>query len=246
MHLVPSFDYRPVPNTAGDAIRPVGLVLHVQVGLGSLAGWFSNPAAQASSTLWAGKAGEREQYVPSDVRAWAQGAGNDLYDSIETEGHPSEPLTAQQVESVAQAYADGVRTYGWALAVTDTVGASGLICHGDGGAAWGNHPGCPGPIRAGQRAEIIRRAGDILLYPAEGDNVVTKEDKNDIAEKVLELLQTEVFSVAPAIHQGGPGQVIGSTYNKAGNLQDQIAWLAAAVQAIAGHAGVTLPARPAK
>ncbi|SBW18560.1 hypothetical protein FDG2_0719 [Candidatus Protofrankia californiensis] len=82
-HIVPTFQCRPVRNTAGDTIRPIGLVLHVAQGNGSQFGWFNNPQSQASSNLWAGKAGQREQYVPSDVRAWAQGAGNSQYDSIE-------------------------------------------------------------------------------------------------------------------------------------------------------------------
>jgi hypothetical protein len=240
-HLVPSFTYRPVRNTDGDAIRPIGMVLHVQAGNGSPYGWFNTAASQVSSTLWAGKNGQREQYVPSDVRAWAQAAGNSTYDSIETEGQPTEALTAAQIESVAQAYADGVRTYGWALRVTDAVGQSGLICHSDGGVAWGNHPGCPGGIRAGQRTQIINRA-KAILNPTE--DVVTEQDKNDIAKKVLALLQTQVFSVTPAIHQGNAGEVIGSTYNKTGDLQNQIAWLTSAVRAIASHDGVTLPAPP--
>src|SRR5262249_51057803 len=74
-HLVSNFTYRPVTNTAGDPIRPIGLILHVQAGNNSPYGWFNNPASEASSTLWAGKDGQREQYVPMDVRAWAQGAG---------------------------------------------------------------------------------------------------------------------------------------------------------------------------
>ncbi|WP_239404630.1 N-acetylmuramoyl-L-alanine amidase [Frankia sp. Cj3] len=174
-HLVPTFTYRPVCNTAGDAIRPMGLVLHVQEGNNSPYGWFNNPASQASSSLWAGKAGEREQYVPSDVRAWAQGAGNTVYCSIETEGYPAELLTDAQIETVAQAYADGVRTWGWALHVTDTPGMSGLITHSAGGAAWGNHPGCPGPVRAGQRQQIIDRAREILAAPATGGEHVDLE-----------------------------------------------------------------------
>jgi hypothetical protein len=240
-HLVPSFTFRPVANTDGDAIRPIGLVLHVQAGNGSPYGWFNTSSSQVSSNLWAGKNGQREQYVPSGVRAWAQAAGNSTYDSIETEGQPSEALTAAQIESVAQAYADGVRTYGWALRVTDTPGQSGLILHSDGGAAWGNHPGCPGPIRARQRAQIISRA-KAILNPTE--DVVTEQDKNDIAAKVLALLQTQVFSVTPSIHQPNAGAVIGITYNKAGDLQDQVAWLTSAVRAIANHDGVTLPALP--
>ncbi|WP_239405445.1 N-acetylmuramoyl-L-alanine amidase [Frankia sp. Cj3] len=164
-HLVPGFTFRPVRNTDGDAIRPIGLVLHVQQGYGGLSGWFDNPVSRASSTLWVGRTGQREQYVPSDVRAWAQAAGNADYDSIETEGFDTEALTDQQIENIAQAYADGVRTFGWALAVTHTPGDSGLIMHSDGGAAWGNHLGCPGTLRAAAAAQIIARAAEIVREP---------------------------------------------------------------------------------
>jgi N-acetylmuramoyl-L-alanine amidase len=241
-HLVPSFTYRPVANTAGDAIRPIGLVLHVQVGNSSPYGWFNNPASQVSSTLWAGKNGEREQYVPSDRRAWAQANGNTSYDSIETEGFPNEALTAAQIETVAQAYADGVRTFGWALAVVDVPGESGLILHSDGGVGWGNHPECPGTIRGRQRAQIIARAEDILKTG--DDDTVTEQDKTDIATAVLALLKKQVFSVTPSIHQPDAGSVIGTTYNKTGDVQSQLAWLTSAVQAIAAHDGVTLPPAP--
>ncbi len=164
-HLVPGFTFRPVRNTDGDAIRPIGLVLHVQQGYGGLSGWFDNPVSRASSTLWVGRTGQREQYVPSDVRAWAQAAGNADYDSIETEGFDTEALTDQQIENIAQAYADGVRTFGWALAVTHTPGNSGLIMHSDGGAVWGNHLGCPGTLRAAAAAQIIARAAEIVREP---------------------------------------------------------------------------------
>ncbi|SBW18739.1 N-acetylmuramoyl-L-alanine amidase family 2 protein [Candidatus Protofrankia californiensis] len=161
-HIVQGFQYRPVKNTNGDTIHPIGLVLHVAQGNGSQFNWFNDPQSQASSNLWAGKAGQREQYVPSDVRAWAQAAGNSTYDSVETEGFDTEALTPEQIETVAVAYADGVRTFGWALAVTDTPGQPGLITHGVGKVSWGNHPGCPGTIRAGQRHQIIARAAQIV------------------------------------------------------------------------------------
>ncbi len=165
-HIVQGFQYRPVRNTSGDPIRPIGLVLHVAQGNGSQFDWFNDPKSQVSANLWAGKAGQREQYVPSDVRAWAQVAGNSTYDSIETEGFDTEALTPEQIETVAVAFADGVRAFGWALAVTDTPGQSGLITHGAGKVAWGNHPGCPGAIRAGQRHQIIARAAEIVGGPA--------------------------------------------------------------------------------
>ncbi|WP_052914569.1 N-acetylmuramoyl-L-alanine amidase [Protofrankia coriariae] len=161
-HIVETFAFRPVRNTDGKGIVPIGLVLHVAQGNGSQFNWFNDPRSQVSSNLWAGKAGQREQYVPSDVRAWAQLGGNGTYNSIETEGFDTEALTPEQIESVAVAYADGVHAFGWALAVTDTPGQSGLITHGAGAASWGNHPGCPGGIRTGQRHQIIAQAAQLV------------------------------------------------------------------------------------
>lgn len=225
-HLVPTFSYRPVANTAGDPIEPIGLCLHVQAGDGSPWGWFNNPTSQVSSNLWAGRNGEREQYVPSDVRAWAQAAGNGMYDSIETEGYPSEVLTAAQVETVAQAYADGVRTFGWALAVVDTPGESGLILHSDGGIGWGNHPGCPGPLRADQRPQIIARAVEILTITPDLEDAIMamtpaqyQQFLGDISAKIRADLNADAQKAAGAttpIRQGSFGQILGATYLKVG------------------------------
>jgi len=159
------FSVKPVQNrTAGalDGHRTLGLVLHEQNGNGALAGWFNNPAAQASSTWWAGKKGEREQYGDPDTdKFWAQAAGNSMYHSIETEGYPNEPLTDAQIETVAQAFAWGHLRYDWPLVLAEAPGQPGLGWHGMGGVAWGNHPGCPGDIRKGQRAQILVRAKQI-------------------------------------------------------------------------------------
>ncbi len=174
--VVPTFTYEPVINHSG-TFRPIGLALHSCEGDGSQYGWFNDPAAQASSNLWAGKAGGRQQYVSADMAAWAQSAGNYTYLSLEVEGfgtphwvngvlEPPEPLTDAQLDTVAYALRWGHDTFGWPLRVTDTPGEGGLICHGyptsDGGFAgrpdWGGHP-CPGRTRSDQRAEIVKRAG---------------------------------------------------------------------------------------
>ncbi|HET8767911.1 MAG TPA: hypothetical protein VFM86_11345, partial [Pedococcus sp.] len=81
----PGFVLKPVGNrTVGGIGKTIGLVLHVQAGNGALSGWFNNPSASASSTWWAGKKGEREQYGNPDTdKFWAQAAGNPTYHSIE-------------------------------------------------------------------------------------------------------------------------------------------------------------------
>lgn len=159
----PGFTLKPVTNrTVGGIGKTIGLILHVQAGNGALSGWFNNPSASASSTWWAGKKGEREQYGNPDTdKFWAQAAGNPTYHSIETEGVPGEPLTDAQIETVAQAFAWGHLRYDWPLVLAENPGEPGLGWHGMGGKAWGGHIGCPGDIRKAQRAQILARAKQI-------------------------------------------------------------------------------------
>ncbi|MCK9896986.1 N-acetylmuramoyl-L-alanine amidase [Frankia sp. AgB32] len=142
-----------------------GLVPHVQVGTGSLFGWFDNPESQVSSHLWLSRTGEFEGYVPLDQKAWAQAAGNPYWISCECEGFPSEDYTPIQVQRLGELFAWGVREFGWKAEITDSPNGYGLGTHRMGGAAWGGHE-CPGPIRAGRRADILAAAAAILTPPA--------------------------------------------------------------------------------
>ncbi|WP_050997097.1 MULTISPECIES: peptidoglycan recognition protein family protein [Frankia] len=249
--LVPSFTWRPVDAHYQQAMRPIGLVLHVAQAAGSLYGAFSHPDSTTSSHLWAGMNGEREQYVSLDQPAWAQMAGNRLYASIETAGWSDQPLTAAQLETVAVAYATGMVIYGWPAQATDTPGAPGLILHSAGGAAWGNHA-CPGPIRAAQRPAILTRAQQIvqeLTMPAEQ---ITPDQERDIAAgsaaATLSLLWTQMQDAAlqaqQPLRQATPGGALYATYRKAGRLEAGVSWLIDSVEAIAVHFGVPLPPRP--
>ena len=56
-------------NVGGRRTQTIGFVLHVQVGNGSLHGYFDNPATGASSHFWAAKDGRLEQYVDTDLTA---------------------------------------------------------------------------------------------------------------------------------------------------------------------------------
>jgi hypothetical protein len=198
------FVVKPVRNrTPGGLVgaRTLGMVLHVQAGNGALSGWFNNPAAGASSTWWAGKAGGREQYGNPDTdKFWAQAAGNGQYHSIETEGRPSEPLTAAQIESCAVAYAWGHTRYGWPFRLAERPGEPGLGWHGMGGKAWGNHPGCPGDKRKAQRTQILARARQIADGQSEEDEFM--DVKNPVtgeqwpAEKALWSIWTYAFNAA--------------------------------------------------
>jgi Putative peptidoglycan binding domain/N-acetylmuramoyl-L-alanine amidase len=165
MTVCPFALWKPVGNHGGRMGAHLGLVLHVQAGNGGLSGWFNNPTAQASSTWWVSKTGVLEQYVDADICAWAQAAGNGEYNSVETEGVPTEALTPAQEAMLARLYAWGVGVYHWPKVVTDTVGRPGFAWHGMGGAAWGGHTGCPGDLRKNRRQPILNSIGGPMPAP---------------------------------------------------------------------------------
>jgi Putative peptidoglycan binding domain/N-acetylmuramoyl-L-alanine amidase len=156
----------PVTNQGGPmTTHNYGLVLHVEEDNSSPYGYFNNPVSQVSSHFWVGKAGEVEQYVSCDVIAWAQAAGNSLYLSVETEGYTYEALTPAQIHSLALLYRWGHDMFSWPFVLADVPGEKGFAWHGMGGVAWGDHPGCPGDLRRGQRPEIIQLAQGAVVVP---------------------------------------------------------------------------------
>jgi len=140
----------------------LGWVEHVVVGNGDPHDLFEHapPGNRRFSHLWFAKSGVVKQYQRLSHDSWAQVAGNDSYWSCETEGDPSEPLTEQQLDALARWHVWS----GTADAIATAPGQRGIGTHQMGGAAWGGHA-CPGPIRAGQRAEILRRAAIIRGGP---------------------------------------------------------------------------------
>jgi hypothetical protein len=159
MTVCPFAVWKPVRNHGGAMGSHLGLVLHVQEGNNGLSGWFNNPTAGASSTWWVSKSGILEQYVDSDICAWAQSAGNSTYNSVETEGFVSEPLTAAQEAMLARLYNWGIGVYKWAKVLSEAPGQNGFGWHGMGGAAWGGHGGCPGDLRKNRRQTILNSIG---------------------------------------------------------------------------------------
>jgi hypothetical protein len=161
--------WKPLSNNYNPGARTaqLGLILHVQAGNGELSGWFSNPAAQASSTFWVSKTGEVYQYMEAGTdKSWAQAAGNGQYDSVETEGQPTEALTDAQVAALARLVRWEHEQFGMPLTVINTPGQSGFGWHGMGGAAWGGHTGCPGDLRRAQMPRILALAqqGDTIAH----------------------------------------------------------------------------------
>jgi len=148
--------------------KVLGLVLHVQVGNGSLYGYFNNPASQVSAHFWCAADGRLEQYVDTDVVAWAEAAGNPNYLSVETEGFPTDPLTPAQISKLAELLYWSAATYGFPISGPTPHGQPGFSqhCNPDGtpDPAWGNHT-CPDPIRMAQMADIIAAAIPPLPVP---------------------------------------------------------------------------------
>lgn len=159
---MPGAVHLPIPYR-GEAGRftgtPLGWILHVVVGNGSPHSGFVNakPGTRRFSTFWVSKTGRIEQYAETWCQSWAQASGNGSYWSVETEGFPTEALTAAQVQSLAKIH----NFLGTADAIANKPGQRGIGTHYMGGAAWGGHS-CPDPQyhegqgpRSKQRAAII-------------------------------------------------------------------------------------------
>lgn len=145
------------------AQAPLGWILHVAVGNGSLYPYFSKLKSphRKFSHLWFAKDGRVEQYGPLNYKSWAQGDGNGQYWSCETEGFPAEPLTAAQIEALTAFHVFS----GTLNQAAEKPGDRGIGTHYMGGRTWGAHS-CPDPggregkgPRSTARALIIARAG---------------------------------------------------------------------------------------
>ncbi|MCX4663361.1 peptidoglycan-binding protein [Streptomyces uncialis] len=154
-------EWRPISinHTRGGQISVRGVVIHIMAG--TLAGtdsWFRNPKAKASSHFGTGKGGRLYQWVDTADRAWAQGAGNRDWLSIENEGKGGDKLTDTQIDRCAEILAWAHKRYGVPLAVATSPSGRGLGWHGMGGKAWGSHPDCPGTRIIAQLPTIVERA----------------------------------------------------------------------------------------
>lgn len=179
MWTIPGATLKHISNTSmGVRDKTLGLILHVQAGNGELTGWYDNPNSDASSAWQVRKDGQILQFGDPDVdKFWTQAAGNPDYGAVETEGFPSEPLTPEQIEGVAQIYAKGHVEEGWPFQLAEKPGGRGLGWHGMGGKAWGNHPYCPGDIRKAQRGAILARARQIAAGSGGSAPLQSEEDQ---------------------------------------------------------------------
>jgi N-acetylmuramoyl-L-alanine amidase len=158
---------------AGFADNARGLVQHTEDGYeaGTIA-TFMSPASQVSAFFAVGEDGSVTQFLPvgQGYQAWAQAAGNQAWRSCECEDKTltGQPMTPPQIAAFAQILEACSAYDGFPLQVTDDpVKGTGLITHGDGGAAWGGHTECPGSVRKAQRPAIIELAQQIRRPPQE-------------------------------------------------------------------------------
>lgn len=191
----------PTPNrVTGGMVESRGLVIHIMQGTyaGSVA-WGKNPASSVSFHFATRGDGHLGQLVDTADTAWTQGNGNGHWISVENEGYSGSPLTAAQVEAVAQLYARGVREYGWPLQSTDSPTGRGLGWHGMGGAAWGGHLDCPGePIKA-QRGAILARATQLTR----GAGMPIMEANNPLQGEI-DAWRLEALTYGVDTVRGGP------------------------------------------
>lgn len=153
------------PNhfASGFATRARGMVQHTEDGFeaGTVA-TFMDSKAQVSAFFGVSEAGAIDQFLPvgRGLVAWAEADGNQEWYSCECEDrlNPGQPMPPAQITAFAQVLEACAARDGFPLESTDDVNGTGLICHGDGGVAWGNHPDCPGSVRKAQRPAILEKA----------------------------------------------------------------------------------------
>jgi hypothetical protein len=147
-----------------------GLVIHITDGAGhpkrppTLAGvwgWFNNPAAKASAHFCISKEGEIWQFVDTNDRAWAQGAGNSNWISVENIALPGEQLTDPQLDGVAVIFSwlGDIAAVPFQLANAPT--DSGLGYH----SMFPTTHACPGATVVAQRDDILARAASGTCFP---------------------------------------------------------------------------------
>lgn len=167
----------PTPNQGPEQVEVRGLVIHIAEGYydGTI-NYQKGKGVSVSSHFVVGDGAKSQgrdgaiaQVVDTDVTAWTQRAGNGHWLSVECAGFTPHPLTAAQVESLAQLLARVHREYGVPLQLAVNPDGRGLGHHSMGtsghsvptdtwtGPAWG-HEDCPGPAIIAQKPTILARA----------------------------------------------------------------------------------------
>jgi hypothetical protein len=150
--VCPFTTWKPIKEniTRGGRKTIRGFVPHVQVGYGSLFGFFNTkkPAGHgASADFWCSKDGEGEQYVDiGSDQSWAQGSklhnGNPYMVSCEFEGMPDELMTDAQIDFGGRLIA-WLKSHvaDWPLVISDDPEGAGVMPH----YIFGGGHTCPNP-----------------------------------------------------------------------------------------------------
>ena len=152
--------YRPVVNHGGPMLNEWGLVMHQQVGYGSLYSYFNDPRSQVSAHFWISQAGAIEQYVDSQTQAWHGLVLNLDYCGVEFEGMPDQALTPAQVASGGTLYKEGHDRHGWPLQLANANGQLGFGYHRMAVAT-----ACPSDLRLASRPAILAAAAPVPIPP---------------------------------------------------------------------------------
>lgn len=155
MTILRSTTWRPISaNMGGNLARPVHqMLLHQQVGNGSLWAFFNNPAKEVSAHFWVAKGGLGEQYVDTFRVAWHARDANGRCLGVELEGHPGEPITAEQIATMGRILAELAQTDGLALVEANTQGERGVGYH----RLW-VATACPSDLRLSARPAMLSAA----------------------------------------------------------------------------------------
>lgn len=199
-----------LPLDAGRNYTPArryrrGLVLHTAASSGTGRDhytYWKRDAPKVSAHFYIDYDGTITQMVPLSAASWTSVEGSWSTIGVETQGHPSEPWTPQQVEALARICAWCSEAEGWPLqAMPSTNPANrGVGYHQTpyGGESW--NPGahyCPGNQRVSQIPQIISRAKQLRA----GTTPTPQEDEMRFARAAngtIYLITADGVSVALA------------------------------------------------
>ena len=220
-----------------------GLVLHHAVADNSLFTRFNTASTQVSSTFWVSKLGLIEQYVDSEVVAWANGTGqaNATYCSVETEGCVTppyaEPMTQEMIKALGTLYAEGHRRHGWPNALANVAGQQGFAYH-----RLFYNTACPCDVRVNARETILTLAFGPPPTLNKGKEMIVSTESGLGYWTTTE--DGAVYAFGDALYKGNAlGKVTGEIVGIAGKSNDGY-WLLASDGGVFAFGSASFYGRP--
>ena len=198
MAIFPGAIYKPITAAKGRKALTLHnrVNLHVAVSEAASLHPAFNKTGKVDSHMYVLKDGSVEQYVDTDLRAFADLDGNDATISIETQGGvkdpQGEPWTAAQVATLARIFAWAVATHG----VKPQLATSAQLGESSKGLSWhrlgvdGNFPASPSPL-----AGRTQRGGG-MHYSTSRGKVCPGDAKILQIPEILALAAADVEQVA--------------------------------------------------